>query len=82
MNDEGKHVSHNIKSFKKVTFPNIGIDKLNTYILMLNIGYHTIIDQSWDCDNPIKGEICRKCGKCLERQVKLIDTDLKLRVLS
>ena len=82
LNDEGKHVSHNIKSFKKVTFPNIGIDKLNTYILMLNIGYHTIIDQSWDCDNPIKGEICRKCGKCLERQVKLIDTDLKLRFLS
>ena len=82
LNDEGKHVSHNIESFKKVTFPNIGIDKLNTYVLMLNIGYHTIIDQSWDCDNPIKGEICGKCGKCLERQVKLIDKELKLKFLS
>ena len=79
INNIGDHTDHKLKLFKRITFPNLRIDKLNTYILMLYKGYHTIIDQTWDCDNPKHGQVCNKCNKCGERQVKLVNTNLKIK---
>lgn len=81
LNNFGEHKNHSLDIFKHITFPNYRIDKLNTYVLLFYIGLENFIDQTWDCDNPKQGEVCKKCIKCEERMVKLKNTGLELRSL-
>ena len=81
LNNLGEHKNHSLDVFKHITFPNYRIDKLNTYVLLFYIGLENFIDDSWDCDNPNKGKVCKKCKKCNERMVKLKNTGLELRSL-
>tara|TARA_Y100000589_G_scaffold327052_1_gene368131 strand:+ start:9662 stop:11242 length:1581 start_codon:yes stop_codon:yes gene_type:complete len=79
INYNGDHNTHDLDLFKKITFPNRSIDKLNTYILMFYKGYHTLIDSTWDCDKPKHSKVCNKCDKCTNRKVNLVNSGLKIR---
>jgi len=81
VNSYGEHKNHSLEIFKHITFPNYRMDKLNTYVLLFYIGLENFIDNSWDCDIPKQGEVCKKCIKCKERQVKLKNTGLALRAI-
>jgi 7-cyano-7-deazaguanine synthase in queuosine biosynthesis len=81
LNNIGEHTTHTLELFKRITFPNVRIDKLNTYVLLYYKGYHTLIDETWDCDTPNNSKECKKCSKCLERKTKLIYSGIKLGVI-